>query len=506
MHPMSKTSRLPQIVLLLFALSAWMTACRPIQSTGSATDPSAAAADSVVRLTLLHLNDVYEIMPVSGGKLGGLARVTTLRQRLAAANPNTFVTFAGDLYTPSGLSSAIVDGSPVDGEQAVAVMNTVGIDYMTFGDHEFHVRHEDEFYARLAETRFPILSSNVTAADGEPFPGVAANAIFTATNPAGNAMRVGIFGVTEPIGKTPVAISYLDPMEATAAQVETLRDQVDLLIALTHFHVTEDEALAQAFPEIDLIVGGDDHEHMAVSSGTESAPIYKSDSNARNVYVLELTYDTATAELKIEAALEPITDAIADDPNTRAVANEWVERIFDAYRAEGIDPAQEVATTPVDLDGFATSIRNFPTALTHLVANGMLALAPDADAAFYPSGFLRLDDLIPAGSTVTQYDLIRMFPNDFTLVPVEMAGADLIGWLDYSRSLAGFGNYLLTSDNLHFQEATQRWELNGETMDPDKIYQMVAPQDALDPSLAIGEKVGTLRQALLTQLHLEALR
>jgi 2',3'-cyclic-nucleotide 2'-phosphodiesterase (5'-nucleotidase family) len=117
-----------------------------------------------------------------------------------------------------------------------------------------------------------------------------------------------------------------------------------------------------------------------------------------------------------------------------------------------------------------------------------------------------LDDLIPAGSTVTQYDLIRMFPNDFTLVPVEMAGADLIGWLDYSRSLAGSGNYLLTSDNLHFQEATQRWELNGETMDPDKIYQMVAPQDALDPSLAIGEKVGTLRQALLTQLHLEALR
>lgn len=488
------------LIFAILMLSVVTTACQPIQPEGGATG-APAEAETVVHLTLLHLNDVYEIMPVSGGKLGGLARVTTLRKELAAANPNTIVTFAGDLYTPSGLSAAVVDGTLVDGEQAVAVMNTVGVDYMTFGDHEFHVSSADEFYARLAETQFPILSSNVSTVDGEPFPGVAANAIFTVTNPAGQALRVGIFGVTEEIGKTPVELSYTDPMTATAVQVAALRDQVDLLIALTHFHVTEDEALAQAFPEIDLIVGGDDHEHMAVTSDTDTAPIYKSDSNARNVYVLDLFYDTATAELKVEAQLEPITDAIADDPETQAVADEWVTRIFDAYRAEGVDPAEEVATAPVDLDGFATSIRNYPTALTTMVAAGMLALAPDADAAFYPSGFMRLDDLIPAGGVFTQYDLLRTFPNDFTLVTVEMGGEDLIGWLEYSRSLAGSGNYMLTSDNLQFNEAAQGWELNGEALDPAQSYLMVAPKDALDSSMAIGEEVGTIRQALINQLQ-----
>ena len=38
--------------------------------------------DGAVRVTILHINDVYEIAPVEGGRSGGLARVATL---LAAA-------------------------------------------------------------------------------------------------------------------------------------------------------------------------------------------------------------------------------------------------------------------------------------------------------------------------------------------------------------------------------------------------------------------------------------
>ena len=58
----------------------------------TATTPSPAApAESVVRFTILQLNDVYEITPVEAGKRGGLARVATLRKRLLAANPNTFI-------------------------------------------------------------------------------------------------------------------------------------------------------------------------------------------------------------------------------------------------------------------------------------------------------------------------------------------------------------------------------------------------------------------------------
>jgi 2',3'-cyclic-nucleotide 2'-phosphodiesterase (5'-nucleotidase family) len=102
--------------LLFGLLVLLLAACQPIQpveSDAAATTSAATTTDTAttVHLTILHLNDVYEIMPVGGGMVGGLARIATLRQQLTAANSNTIVTFAGDLYMPSGLSAAMVDGT-----------------------------------------------------------------------------------------------------------------------------------------------------------------------------------------------------------------------------------------------------------------------------------------------------------------------------------------------------------------------------------------------------------
>lgn len=492
-------------VLLLILFSLFATACQPIQPVATAAGGTTAVdgmaiADSVVHLTILHLNDIYEITPVGGGTVGGLARVATLRDQLAAANPNTLVLFAGDLYTPSGLSSAIVDGTPLDGEQAVAVMNTVGVDYMTFGDHEFHVSSEDEFYQRLSATTFPLLSSNIRDGDGAAFPGVTDNTIFTVTNEAGQAVQVGIFGITEELGDTPVTHTYLDPMEAAAEQTTMLRDKVDILIALTHFHVPEDEALAQAYPNIDLILGGDDHEHMAVETGTDSAPIYKSDSNARNVYVVDLFYDTATAALTIEAHLQPITDELADDPETQAVIDTWQAVAFDAFREAGLAPDELVAQAPFDLDGFATSIRNHPTDLTNLIVAGMRNVATDTQAAFFYSGNLRLDDLIPAGGDILQYDLIRAFPTDFTVVAAEAPGQFLIDNFDYGFSAQGSGGYILTSDNVT-AAADGSWLLDGEPIDPTATYKIAITDNLVDKGVVVQEEVGTLRSILTQQLQ-----
>lgn len=112
----------------------------------------------VVDITLLHLNDVYEITPVEAGKRGGLARVATLQQ-LLSQNPHTYTLLAGDAFSPSALGTARVNGHPLAGEQMVAVMNAVGFNYATFGNHEFDLS-EAEFQQRLKESRFRWLSSN----------------------------------------------------------------------------------------------------------------------------------------------------------------------------------------------------------------------------------------------------------------------------------------------------------------------------------------------------------
>ena len=55
----------------------------------------------------------------------------------------------------------------------VAVLNLLGLDWATLGNHEFDIP-EAAFRARLAESKFRIVASNVTDAAGAPFPGTVA--------------------------------------------------------------------------------------------------------------------------------------------------------------------------------------------------------------------------------------------------------------------------------------------------------------------------------------------
>ena len=74
-------------------------------------------------------------------------------------------TLGGDYLSPSAIGTAKVDGEPLAGRQMVDVLNAVGVDWATFGNHEFDVS-EAAFRQRLAEQKFRIVSSNVTDANG----------------------------------------------------------------------------------------------------------------------------------------------------------------------------------------------------------------------------------------------------------------------------------------------------------------------------------------------------
>jgi 2',3'-cyclic-nucleotide 2'-phosphodiesterase (5'-nucleotidase family) len=58
---------------------------------------------SYVQWTFLQMNDVYELIPLGGGKKGGLARVATIRRLLLRENPHTITILSGDVVSPSAL-------------------------------------------------------------------------------------------------------------------------------------------------------------------------------------------------------------------------------------------------------------------------------------------------------------------------------------------------------------------------------------------------------------------
>src|SRR5262245_17517431 len=175
-----------------------------VHSTRAALAAAVVAASLLVRVaadvpppatvTLLHFNDVYEIDAVEGGRSGGLSRVATVLARLRRGATPVVSTLAGDFLSPSAIGTAQVDGQPLAGRQMVAMLNAVGLDWATFGNHEFDVP-EAAFHERLAESRFKFVSSNVVDAAGTPFERTVQSAVVNVTS-NGRPIRLGLIGLT----------------------------------------------------------------------------------------------------------------------------------------------------------------------------------------------------------------------------------------------------------------------------------------------------------------------
>jgi len=469
----------------------------------------AEAAGPTVEVTLLHFNDVYEIASVEGGRSGGLARVATLRERLLEENPNTVTLLAGDLFSPSAMGTAKVGGERLAGRQMVAVLNELGLDWATFGNHEFDVSHE-AFLERLSESRFGWISGNVSAASGEPFPGVEPWTVLTFGGSGEPALRLGILAATLRSGY-PDWVAVADPLESLAAQARELRPRVDVLVALTHLELEADMELAFRVPEIDLILGGHEHENWAVRRGAGLTPVLKADANVRTVDVVDLRYDPTTRALTLDHDLAPVTDEIPEDPETAAEVKRWEDLAFDAFRKDGFEPTERVAELPAPLDGRDSVVRDRANGLTSLIADSLLHAARGADGAFFNAGSIRIDDVLPAGP-VTQYDVLRILPFGGQVVEVEMAGGLLRKVLDQGVANRSTGGFLQRSGISQGDDGT--WTVAGEPLSPARTYRIALNDFLLSgrerglgylmpghPDLQVLGQRGDVRQVLIAELE-----
>ena len=156
------------LLALVVAGALWATAPSDAQ-----VPPAAPATSSI---TFAHFNDVYEIDAVENGASGGLARLATALDRLRRTSGPVVTTLGGDFLSPSALGTAVVAGEPLAGRQMVDLLNTIGLQWATLGNHEFDLS-EAAFHKRLAEAKFKIVVSNATDASGNPFANTVTSAI-----------------------------------------------------------------------------------------------------------------------------------------------------------------------------------------------------------------------------------------------------------------------------------------------------------------------------------------
>jgi 5'-nucleotidase len=415
-------------------------------------------------LTILQLNDVYSTLPVDGA--GGLARVATLKRQLAAEGRTPFLMLAGDFLSSSVASTVF------QGEQMIAALNAAGLDLATLGNHEFDFG-PDVLIQRMREARWEWVVSNVLdARTGKPIGGAAPYVLKTF-----GTLKVGFIGLclaSDGLTKDRLGrIRLIDPVEAAATYVPILKkEQAQVIVALTHLSFAEDRALAERFPEIDLIVGG--HEHFPITAFEGRTLISKSGSDAKVVARIDVLRRETGAIARFHELI-PMTSSFADEPETAKVVAAYEARL-------GPELDKPVGSAGVPLVGVASRLRASETNLGNLVADALRAEAR-SDVALVNAGGIRGDRVHPPGP-LTRRALIEIHPFGNVVCTLSVLGRVIVQALEHgvSRLPAAAGQFPQVS-GLSFQvdsaaPAGQRIRgvrVGDAALDPARTYTVAIP-------------------------------
>ncbi len=245
-----------------------------------------ASAQQGKQLAILHTSDTHSrIEPIDPhaadpyADMGGVVRRTTFLKEFRTKNPDALLFDCGD----------ISQGTPYynlfRGEVEIKMMNLMGYDAMTIGNHEFDFGLEN--MARLFRMAdFPVVCANYNVA-GTVLEGLVKP--YVVLNRSG--VKIGVFGLSPQMEGLVQAdkcegIVYKDPIAVAQEVTDLLRTKegCDVVICLSHlgFRIKNevcDEKLAAETKGIDVILGGHSHTFM-------EKPAFYLNAEGKNVSVL----------------------------------------------------------------------------------------------------------------------------------------------------------------------------------------------------------------------------
>ncbi len=263
---------------------------------------AAAAAFSCAprqELTIIHVNDTHSYLePVRSGQFAGkggsLERAAYVDSvRTADGADNVLLLHAGDFWQGTTYFSEFKGAVEVD------VINAMGYDAVTLGNHEFDNGLE-ALGEQISRLRCPVVVCNY---DFSPFECGKYIKPYVIVEKAGK--RIGIIGVLCNLkdmisGDISNRIPEYDTVPTVQKYIDLLRPQCDLIIALTHIGYEPhnpgdllDQDLAAATRGLDIIVGGHSHTYM-------DAPDMVKDLDGKEIPVIQVGWQgTSMGEFKV---------------------------------------------------------------------------------------------------------------------------------------------------------------------------------------------------------------
>ncbi len=407
----------------------------------------------------------------------GMDIVSSIFQAEQAHSGAVFMLDCGDTIQGNFFSNSN------QGEAAIDIMNTVGYDAMTLGNHEFDYGYQA--LLSLANTaNFPFLTQPSVFTDNEP--------LMHTVIIERNGYKIGIFGLTTPATKQ---ISYAfeknfgDPsllIDYAKKATTSLRESgADIVICLSHIGMAANLAhdfgtvidIAENVLGIDVIIDG--NESVEYDSTRAHTPIVCTSGNATLgmiKFYKEKSYFTVKSSIITK---EDVID-VKSDQKVKSVIDKWA----DSADVLGKTVIGHSALALTDYD--KATIRAQESALGNLVADA-IRMTAGSEIAFVNAGSIRAP--LNEGD-ITWSDVNNILPFSNYILLGTIKGSSIKEALEHSlmlRETDNGGGFLQVSgltfsfnpDLPEYNKVTAIF-INGSPLDNEQEYTLALPNFIAD--------------------------
>jgi len=385
--------------------------------------------DYTGKTVILHSNDVH-------GAIAGYAYMAELKKEFTDKGAEVILADAGDFSQ----GTVYVDDSK--GEDAVSLMNEVGYDIATIGNHEFNYGF-DILENNLAKAEFKVICANILK-DGKLIHDP--DYIFETKS----GIKIGFFGMATPETLTkssPWTTKDLEFIYNTGnktqlftcaeEQIDDLKNKgADIIIALSHLGVDAEAGnmshrsidMYKNVTGIDMIIDG--HSHTSMTKGGENEPIQQTGTNFDNIGVIVID----NSSKKIESNYLISTKNLKKDQKTQEIAQTIIEKTEAKY-------SEAFAKSEVLLEGDNRICRTKETNLGDLATDAIvwkilgndssLKVEKDHVVGILNGGSFRAGINI---GDITEKDIKTTFPFSNTVSVVYITGDKLLEILEASTA------------------------------------------------------------------------
>ena len=488
------------------------------------------AADDTKQIDVLfthdthsHLDSFSTIVNGEQKEVGGFAKIKTLINEKKKEDPDTLILDGGD-FSMGTLIQTVYDTEAAE----LRMLGYLGYDVTTFGNHEFDYRSQGlanmlKAAKSSGETLPEIVVCNVDwdsmekagLNDGQKqiqsaFETYGVKDYVMVQKGAVKIAVVGVFGKDALECAPTCELSFKDPVEAVKKTVEEIKknEEADMIACVSHGGTwedeskSEDELLAKAVPDLDLIISGHTHSELQEAIQHGNTYIVSCGEYGRNLGSLSMTQNSDGRWDLSSYELIPVSEDVKADKATQERIDALMDTVDTNYLADfGYTRKEVLAQNDVEfnsLEEMGTEHKELnlgdimADAYVYAVENSEYYDGDPVDVAVVPSGTVRdtytkgdinVEDVYNSFSLgigkdgVAGYPLINAYLTGKELKLVAEVDASISDFMTTARLYCSGLNFTYNPHRMILNKVTDCYltRADGERteIEDDKLYHVV---------------------------------